>query len=74
MRTPSSNSKLFTFVESKKDVCVVTQVHRETRCFMSWLVVTKRDHDTLQPIVDGAPDAPIAFQYCTDGLTGTDWD
>jgi IS1 family transposase len=33
---------------------------------MSWLVVTQRDHDTLQPIVD---DAPTAFQYCTDGLT-----
>ena len=33
---------------------------------MSWLVVTTRDADTLQPIVD---QAPIAFQYCTDGLT-----
>lgn len=33
---------------------------------MSWLVVTDRTTETLQPIVDGAP---IAFQYCTDGLT-----
>lgn len=33
---------------------------------MSWLVVAQRDHDTLQPIVDAAP---MAFQYCTDGLT-----
>ena len=33
---------------------------------MSWLVVTQRDADSLQPIVD---QAPIAFQYCTDGLT-----
>lgn len=33
---------------------------------MSWLVVTARTPETLQPIVD---DAPIAFQYCSDGLT-----
>jgi insertion element IS1 protein InsB len=33
---------------------------------MSWLVVTERTTERLQPIVD---DAPIAFQYCTDGLT-----
>jgi hypothetical protein len=33
---------------------------------MSWLVVTARTTETLQPIVD---DAPIAFQYCSDGLT-----
>lgn len=43
----------------------MTQVHRQTRCFMSWLVVTERTTQTLQAIVD---DAPIAFQYCTDGL------
>jgi insertion element IS1 protein InsB len=33
---------------------------------MSWLVVTERTAEKLQPIVD---DAPIAFQYCTDGWT-----
>ena len=47
----------------------MTQVDRETRCFMSWLVVTERTTQTLQAIVD---DAPIAFQYCTDGLTTYD--
>src|SRR4029453_12967316 len=53
-------------LRTKNETFVVTQVHRQTRCFMSWLVVTKRDAATLQPIVD---DAPMAFQYCTDGLT-----
>ena len=33
---------------------------------MSWLVVTERTQETMQPIVD---DAPTAFQYCTDGFT-----
>ena len=33
---------------------------------MSWLVVTERTTENMQPIVD---QAPIAFQYCTDGFT-----
>lgn len=33
---------------------------------MSWLVVTARTAEALQAIVD---EAPIAFQYCTDGWT-----
>jgi hypothetical protein len=53
----------------KKETFVVTQVHRETRCFMSWLVVTERTTQTLQPIVD---QAPTAFQYCTDGFSTYD--
>lgn len=32
---------------------------------MSWLVVTERTEQTMQPIVD---DAPPAWQYCTDGF------
>ena len=36
---------------------------------MSWLVVTDRTTETIQPIVD---QAPTAFQYCTDGLTTYD--
>ena len=50
----------------KNEVYVVTQVHRETRCFMSWQVVTTRTAATMQPIID---DAPAAFQYCTDGFS-----
>ena len=33
---------------------------------MSWLVVTERTTQTMQPIID---QAPTAFQYCTDGFT-----
>ena len=33
---------------------------------MSFLVVTQRTEADLQPIID---QAPIAFQYCTDGLS-----
>lgn len=37
---------------------------------MSWLVVTERTADTLQPIIDQAPKVArcgaIAFQYCTE--------
>lgn len=33
---------------------------------MSWLVVTERTAETMQPIID---QAPIAFQYCTDGFS-----
>jgi len=36
---------------------------------MSWLVVTERTVETMQPIVD---QAPTAFQYCTDGFTTYD--
>lgn len=36
---------------------------------MTWLVVTDRTAETMQPIVD---QAPTAFQYCTDGLTTYD--
>ena len=42
---------------------------RQTRCFMSWLVVTERTTETMQLIVD---QAPTAFQYCTDGFTTYD--
>ena len=33
---------------------------------MSWLVVTERTPETMQPIID---DAPPAFQYCIDGFS-----
>lgn len=33
---------------------------------MSWLVVTERTAQTMQPIVD---DAPRAWQYCTDAFS-----
>jgi IS1 family transposase len=33
---------------------------------MSWLVVTERTAETMQPIVD---QSQTAFQYCTDGFT-----
>ncbi len=37
---------------------------------MSWQVVTERTVETMQPIIDDAPDdAPAAFQYCTDGFS-----
>src|SRR5262245_23871166 len=58
---------------TKNEAYVVTQVHRQTRCFMSWLVVTERTTQSMQPIVDDAPKVArcgaIAFQYCSDGLT-----
>jgi IS1 family transposase len=33
---------------------------------MSWRVVTERTAETMQPVID---DAPLAFQYCTDGFS-----
>jgi IS1 family transposase len=33
---------------------------------MSWLVVSERTQETMQPIID---DAPVAFQYCSDGFS-----
>jgi IS1 family transposase len=59
--------ELFTFVGTKKnEVDIVTQVHRETRCFMSWLVVHERTVEAMQPIIDAAP---AAVPYYSDGLS-----
>ena len=33
---------------------------------MSWLVITERTEETMQPIID---EAPPAFQYCSDGFS-----
>ena len=48
--------ELFTFIGDKKNkIYVVTQVHRETRCFMSWLAITERTTEVMQSIVDDSP-------------------
>ena len=36
---------------------------------MSWLVVTERTTETMQPIINNAP---TAFQYCSDGFSAYD--
>lgn len=54
--------ELFSFVGSKKnEVYVATQVDRTTRCIVGWLVLTERTYETMQPMVDHAPQATAYY-------------